>query len=114
MLSVIIPTLNEAGYLFLLLDSIKKQSFKDYEIIIVDAGSADKTVDFVKNNGYRVISIEGPAGFPASSRNAGAKIARGSLFFFLDGDSVLPSEHFLQKTLNLLAIRFSKGGISFG
>lgn len=99
MLSIIIPTLNEASYLFLLLDSIKKQRFKDYEVIIVDAGSTDKTVDFVKNNGYQVITIAGPAGFPASSRNAGAKIARGNLLFFLDSDSVLSRENFLQETL---------------
>ena len=42
-LSIIIPTYNEEEYLPILLESIKKQNFKDYEIIIADANSIDKT-----------------------------------------------------------------------
>ena len=54
MISIIIPTLNEEKYLPLLLASIKEQSFdaaqdKDYEIIIADAGSKDKTLKIASN-----------------------------------------------------------------
>jgi glycosyltransferase involved in cell wall biosynthesis len=99
MLSIVIPTLNEAAYILFLLDSIKKQNFRDYEIIVVDAGSVDKTADFLKLKGYKVISLDSSAGFPARARNIGAESAQGQLVLFLDGDSVLPGEDFLQKTL---------------
>ena len=78
--SLIIPCLNEEKYLPLLLDSIKKQNFKDYEIIIADAGSKDKTLEIAKKYDCRII----PGGLPAKGRNEGAKIAKGELLFFCD------------------------------
>ncbi|MDD5182437.1 MAG: glycosyltransferase, partial [Candidatus Nanoarchaeia archaeon] len=42
-ISVIIPTLNEENYLARTLDSIKKQKFQDYEVIVSDSGSTDNT-----------------------------------------------------------------------
>lgn len=94
MLSIIIPTFNEENYLPLLLASIKKQDFKDYEIIVADAGSKDKTVEIAKK--YKVRLTKG--GLPAKGRNQGAKIAKGNIFLFLDAEAVLP-EQFLEKTL---------------
>lgn len=94
MLSIIIPTLNEEKYLPLLLHSIKKQDFKDYETIIADAGSTDKTLEFAKN--YNCIIT--PGGRPAKGRNEGAKIAKGEVLFFADSDVVLP-ENFFEKCL---------------
>ena len=41
--SIIIPTYNEEEYLPILLDSIKEQDFSDYEVIVADANSTDKT-----------------------------------------------------------------------
>ncbi len=94
MLSIIIPTLNEEDYLPLLLDSIKKQSFLDYEIIVSDAGSKDKTLEIAKRFGCAITK----GGLPARGRNNGAKIAKGDLFFFLDADTVL-TDHFLESAL---------------
>ena len=95
MLSIIIPTLNEEKYLPLLLDSIKKQSFQeDYEIIVADAGSKDKTVEIAVNSGCRVIA----GGLPPKGRNEGARAARGNSLLFLDADVILP-EGFLSKLL---------------
>jgi glycosyltransferase involved in cell wall biosynthesis len=94
MLSIIIPTLNEENYLPFLLESIKRQSFLEYEIIIADAGSKDKTTEIAKN--YRISVVSG--GLPAKGRNEGAKIAKGDLFLFLDADVILP-ESFLDKVL---------------
>ena len=48
-LSIIIPTKNEEEYLTALLKSIKKQTFKDYEIIVADNNSKDKTRKIAKN-----------------------------------------------------------------
>lgn len=95
-LSIIIPTLNEKSYLFLLLDSIKTQNFfADYEMIIADAGSTDGTVEIAKNYGCRITG----GGLPARGRNEGAKAAKGDLFLFIDGDTILP-ENFLQKSIS--------------
>jgi len=94
MLSIIIPTLNEEDYLSLLLNSIKAQDFSDYEIIVADAGSTDKTLAIAQKYGCAVV----PGGLPGPARNHGAKIAKGDLLFFLDADTTLP-ESFLTKAL---------------
>ena len=52
-LSIIIPTYNEEEYLPVLLDSIKEQNFEDYEVIIADANSTDKTRYVLKVLGKR-------------------------------------------------------------
>ena len=83
MLSIIIPALNEENYLPLLLESIKKQDFKDYEIIVADAGPKDKTVQIAKNYGCKIA----PGGLPAKGRNQGAKIAQGDLLLFITADT---------------------------
>ncbi|MTK63301.1 MAG: glycosyltransferase [Methanobacterium sp.] len=86
-LSIIIPTYNEEKYLPKLLYSIKEQDFKDYEIIVADAGSKDATRDIAVSNGCKVIS----GGLPAMGRNNGADSAEGDYLLFLDSDVVLSS-----------------------
>jgi glycosyltransferase involved in cell wall biosynthesis len=100
MLSIIIPSLNEEKYLPLLFESIKKQNFFDYEIILADAGSTDKTLEIAKQYNCKVIK----GGLPAKGRNEGAKIAKGDLLFFCDADVVLP-EGFFEKSLAEFAER---------
>ena len=90
MLSIIIPTLNEEKHLVKLLKSIEKQDFKDYEIIIADAGSKDKTLDVAKK--YKCKIVKG--GSPAEGRNNGAKVAKGERLLFLDADVTLPKKVF--------------------
>jgi glycosyltransferase involved in cell wall biosynthesis len=110
MLSIIIPTLDEENYLPLLLESIsrarakgeeedlssspKKQNFNNYEIIIADNNSEDKTVEIARKYGCKIV----PGGLPAKGRNEGAKEAKGDLLLFLDADLILP-EDFLEKFL---------------
>ena len=94
MISIIIPTLNEEHYLPLLLESIKKQKIDNYEIIVADAKSEDKTREIAESYGWKV--IEG--GLPAKGRNQGAKAATGDLLLFLDAEVILP-ENFLHRAL---------------
>ena len=103
-LSIIIPTYNEEEYLPKLLYSIKKQEFKDYEIIIADAGSTDSTKEIAKLSCTKVIN----GGLPAVGRNNGAKIAEGEYLLFLDSDVVLSAgylesaiEEFEEKELGI-------------
>lgn len=90
MLSIIIPTLNEEKHLAKLLKSIEKQDFKNYEVIISDAGSKDKTLEIAKK--YKCKIVKG--GSPAQGRNNGAKIAKGERLLFLDADVILPNKIF--------------------
>lgn len=100
MLSIIIPTLNEQKHLPGLLESIKKQGFLDYQIIVADAGSKDGTREIAKH--YGCIITEG--GLPAKGRNNGAKVAKGDILFFLDSDTVL-ADGFLEKVMQEFNIR---------
>ena len=88
-ISIIIPTYNEEEFLPDLLKSIKRQDFKDLEVIIADANSTDKTVEIAKSYMCKVV----PGGLPAVGRNNGAKVAKGEILLFLDADSVLTNNY---------------------
>ena len=87
--SIIIPTYNEEEYLPVLLKSIKKQNFEDYEIIVADANSTDKTREIAES--YGCVVVDG--GLPAVGRNNGAKVAKGEYLLFLDSDLELTDDY---------------------
>ena len=84
--SIIIPALNEENVLPRLLTSIKTQDFDDYEVIVADARSKDRTREIAAEFGCRVVD----GGLPAAGRNAGAAAAAGDFLFFLDADVLIP------------------------
>ncbi len=88
-LSIIIPTLNEEMNLQATLDSVGATS-QDLEVILVDAGSNDRTVEIAKQRGCKVF-----VGNPGRARqmNAGAAIATGEHLLFLHGDTRLPADY---------------------
>ena len=87
--SIIIPTYNEEEYLPVLLESIKTQSFDDYEVIIADANSTDRTREIAEE--YGCVVVDG--GLPAVGRNNGAKVAKGDILLFLDSDLKLTDDY---------------------
>ena len=86
-LSVVIPALNEERHLGQLLSDLQHQSRRPDELIIVDAGSTDATVDIAKRSQAVVLQGEPPI---ARGRNLGGYSATGGLILFLDADTRLP------------------------
>lgn len=86
-LSVIIPTWNEAERLRRTLESVGRCS-EELEIVVVDGGSADGTVEIAKECGCRVFA--GNRG-RARQMNAGAAVATGEYLLFLHADTLLPA-----------------------
>ena len=91
--SIIIPTLNEGKYLAKCLSALKKQTYKDFEIIISDSSSNDDTIRIAKR--FKTIVSEGPRKGPGAGRNLGAKIAKGKILLFLDADYI-PSKNLVK------------------
>jgi glycosyltransferase involved in cell wall biosynthesis len=87
-ISVIIPAFNEEKFLGNCLFSLKEQDFKDFEIIVVDNNSTDKTREIAKK--FRVILVSEKNQGVAFARNKGAKIAKGEILVFTDADTILP------------------------
>ncbi|HSX09766.1 MAG TPA: glycosyltransferase [Candidatus Saccharimonadales bacterium] len=88
-ISVIIPCLNEEHYLPLLLEDLKNQTDKSFEVIVVDGHSNDKTkeraLSFKKD--LQLHFIECPKRNTSLQRNTGAQKAKGEYLFFLDADT---------------------------
>jgi GT2 family glycosyltransferase len=86
--SIVIPTFNRVALLSTTLQSIFAQRFADYEIIVVDDGSTDGTMDFLRSLGQRLKSFHQPNQGPGAARNLGACHARGAYLAFLDSDDL--------------------------
>lgn len=87
LLSVIIPTLNEEENLGQCVKSLAMQDMQDFEVIIADGGSTDRTIDIAEGNGFTVLMVEKTRPHDVSTaKNLGAKHANGNILFFLDAD----------------------------
>lgn len=98
--SIIIPTFNGRELLKDCIYSIKRHTNEPYEIIVVDNGSSDGTVDICRQEGITFISLANNIGFPAAC-NKGLKIATGDTLLLLNND-VIVTRNWLQNMLNCL------------
>jgi len=88
-ISVIITAYNVAGFLRKAVDSALAQTFRDIEVIVVDDGSTDGSVDTLCDlDDPRLHVIREVHGGSAAARNAGLRLATGELVAFLDGDDL--------------------------
>lgn len=87
LVSIIITTKNEGDVIIKLLKSIEKQTYKNYEVLLVDNNSTDKTVKIAKKNIRIKIYQYGPE--RSAQRNFGAKKSKGDYLLFLDADMIL-------------------------
>jgi len=93
-ISVIVPSMNEEKYISKLFKGLKAQSFRNFETIVVDTNSTDRTRSIARQNSAKVV-IEKRKGI-GRARNAGAKVASGKILVFLDADTV-PSKSLLKQ-----------------
>lgn len=80
--SIIIRSYNEEQHIGRLLDGIKSQFFKDYEVILVDSGSTDSTVAIAKKHEVKVIDIPKNEFSFGRALNLGCKVAQGEILLF--------------------------------
>jgi glycosyltransferase involved in cell wall biosynthesis len=93
MFSIIVPTLNVAATVHDCLDSVVRQTHNDFELVLVDGGSTDGTLDiansFAPNLGARLVIHSGTDQGAYDAMNRGVGIAAGAWLFFLGGDDTL-------------------------
>ena len=93
MLSIITPTYNRAKELERVYESLKKQTSKDFEWLIIDDGSVDETKiivkGFLKNKNLNINYIYKENGGKPSAYNKGVEIAKGEVLLCLDSDDLL-------------------------
>lgn len=91
--TVVMPCYNAEPFIAESIESVIRQSFHDWEMIIVDDGSKDNSLDIIKqyaakDDRIRYIASEKPSGSPAEPRNIGIRAARGRYIAFLDSDDI--------------------------
>lgn len=100
--SIVVPVYNGEKYLNQTLDSVLSQTWRDFEVIVVDDGSTDGTQKIVgqyKDDRLKYFYKEN--GGPSSARNYGIESASGEYIAFLDADDIWESEK-LERQLNFL------------
>ena len=102
-ISVVIPAKNAGDDFQCLLSLMKNQKgFKDVEIIVVDSGSTDKTLEIAREFGDKIIEIS-PEEFSHSyARNLGAECASGDYLLFTVQDALPPSNFWLQELFSVI------------
>ncbi|WP_051091850.1 glycosyltransferase family 2 protein [Methylosarcina fibrata] len=100
--SVVVPAYNRGEFLHKLLDSVFKQTYQNFELIIVDDGSTDNTRDLIKSNqDARTKYIYQDNGGGSKARNTGIDAAQGYYIAFLDSDDAFMPNH-LENALTVL------------
>jgi len=97
--SVIIPVYNNEKYLFHCMESVLSQTLKDIEVICIDDGSKDKSLEMLyeyQKKDSRVTVIAQSNQGAGCARNRGIRIASGEFVAFLDSDDFYPGEHALE------------------
>jgi glycosyltransferase involved in cell wall biosynthesis len=84
--SIIIPTFNRERFIGLSIDSVLRQTYKDFEVIVVDDGSTDNTQRVLAAYGDKIHVIRQDNSGVSVARNRGIKAARGEWIGFLDSD----------------------------
>lgn len=86
--SIIIPTYNRKSLLEKAIDSVLKQTYTSFELIVIDDGSNDNTLDLLKHYSFKLKTLTQTNKGVSAARNLGIKAAKGQLITFLDSDDL--------------------------
>jgi len=84
--SVLMPVFNRSEHVRKAIASVLDQTFTDFELVVIDDGSTDNSLEMIKNFGRRVKLLQQSHRGPEVARNYGAANARGEYLVFLDSD----------------------------
>src|ERR1700745_1869826 len=87
---VVIPVRDGERYLAEAVESVLAQTHSPYDVVVVDDGSQDRTVEVAARYASRVRCVSQPPGGIGAARNRGVKEVRGDFLAFLDGDDTWP------------------------
>ena len=96
LVTVIIPTFNRRQWISICLDSIKAQTYPHIETLVIDDGSSDGTVEWLKSQpeySFAHVHEQPKNGGASIARNDGIRLARGELIAFIDSDDALLPNH---------------------
>lgn len=102
--SIIVPVYNAEKYLKKCVDSILSQTFRNFELILVDDGSTDNSLNLCNNykkKDHRIEVVHKKNGGPCSARNFGLEIAKGKYIYFVDSDDYIERK-LLEKTIKIM------------
>jgi glycosyltransferase involved in cell wall biosynthesis len=105
LISIIVPFYNVENYLVRCLDSIVNQTYKNLEIILVNDGSTDSSLDICKRyskNDSRIKIVNKKHGGVSSSRNAGLDAVTGEYIGFVDSDDYIDENMYMELYNNLI------------
>lgn len=97
LVSIIIPCFNAEKYVARAIQSALDQTYPDCEVIVIDDGSTDKSLDVIKSFGERIRWETGPNRGGCEARNRGIELARGDWIQFLDADDLLTKDCVAEK-----------------
>jgi glycosyltransferase involved in cell wall biosynthesis len=109
LISVIIPIFNLEKYIERCLISLINQSFKDFEIIVINDGSSDNSLSIVerykvKFSNIRIIST--PNFGVSAARNLGISVSTSDYFYFIDGDDYIESDCLMKISTQIVNLQF--------
>lgn len=112
LVSIIMPAYNAEKYIAESIHSVIEQTYRNWELIVVNDGSTDKTAKIVQGflHDGRIKHISQPNGRLGKARNTGIKTARGSLIAFVDADDLWVKE---KLELQMKAIENERAGLVF-
>lgn len=109
--SVIIPTFNRRHWIGECLDSIKAQTYPRVETLIIDDGSTDGTVEWLRSEprySFAKLHVQPQNGGASVARNTGIRLAEGELIAFIDSDDALAPTH-IETAVNVFRDRPETG-----
>jgi len=93
LISVIIPAYNASRFVSEAIESIFRQNYENMEVIVVNDGSTDNTLEVLDKFDDKINVISKENGGVSSARNMGIRAANGSIIGFLDSDDIWPDDH---------------------